>query len=227
MPRRIQILVAAICLVASVNASAIGGCITISPALDAYYDHFDNLIVDDHELTVSNHPTDRRSTMLEFTLPALLNGATINSAFLNIDWRGAGGGTATWDIHSYVGDNAITVADFTPSGSVIGTTSQASPGSDIALNITTTLQGYATGGTTMAGFLIRAPNTVASGELHSAFNSSTPNFPFDFTPNLKIDFTAAAAVPEPSSVLVLLLTFCGFAARRRVSDGQRESVEGW
>lgn len=206
----------------ALTSPAHSAIITIAATADAYFDNQSGSIVDSTILSISDDPTRERLTALEFVLPAQLNGATINSAFIQIDRSGESWGaspttnTHTHNYYGYSGDGVIALSDFTPVGGIVASTNETFVGTpnnnDINTDVTAAIQANATASDSHAGILIVSPTTTAGSDLYRHFISLESNLGSD--PQLVIDFTATA-VPEPSSYVLFAIATAVISMRRR------------
>jgi hypothetical protein len=177
------------------------------------------------QLTVSVAGNTQASvdSIMEFSIApisTLPNGAVITSATLFFDVSGAqsGGSPAALSVNGYPdGDGIVGLGDFlkptTPLGGT-GNLPQGAPGSleiPFQIDATALIQSLVNARTRFVGFHFEGPG----GDSSESIWGSDPANAAALRPHLDITFTAA--VPEPSSVLLMAIGMAGIsgAAWRR------------
>ncbi|RIK86698.1 MAG: hypothetical protein DCC67_02475 [Planctomycetota bacterium] len=181
---------------------------------------------------------------VEFVIPTLPAGATLNSATLLVPMIAGSTnfGDFTIGIYGYAGNNAIDAADFSQTASLVGSQTWSPSGpitnastmvsfvpSDISLDVTALVSSLVSNSDPYAGFLL-ASDSEPLGSLF-AHLQSTITFAgagYSLPPRLTLNFTPGGPinprVPEATSVVAWLgLGSCGAAValgrRRRPARG--------
>lgn len=157
-------------------------------------------------------------TAIEFSLAALLPGITINSASLQLSPQGAAANLGlsageAGEVHGYAGNGAIAVGDLGVAN-LVGSVAGPTPDGPVAIPIAPVfLQSLLDASSPWAGFMFKGTDGLLA--VTYSFSGTFSGIPEGQRPQLTIDYTAPAVVPEPASMLLVSTGLAGLLLRRR------------
>lgn len=159
-------------------------------------------------------------TAVEFPIGAIPLGSTIDSVTLRLSPVGTSaniglGAGESSDVHGYIGDGVIQVADLADSTAVGSMTGPIPDGPVMVVLSTTWLQALVNAADPFAGLMFKGiPGPIA---VTYSFDSAFGSVPVAERPTLLVQYSTTEVIPEPSVVMLFLTGFAWTACRRRTS----------
>lgn len=163
-------------------------------------------------------PGSEERTAIEFSLVALLPGIIVNAATLQLSPQSGGsnlglGMGEIGEVHGYAGNGAIEIADLMATN-LVGSLAGPTPDGPVPVAIAPAfLQSLIDVNSSWAGFMFKG----VDGPSFVSFNfaGTFSGIPEGQRPQLTIDYTEPAVVPEPASLLLVSSGLAGLLLRRR------------